>query len=79
MAAKRKKVARKKKTATRRRPPNPLKASLSCKSVMKVESGTVYLIKLSGEGKGVCELGHVTAKSEAEARKKATGYLKRLL
>lgn len=78
MAAKKK--ARKKKAATKRRKaPNPLTARLECKPVMKVESGTVYLVKVKGEGKGSVEVGHVTAKTEAEAKRRASTYVKRLL
>lgn len=80
MAAK-KKGTRKRKAAatTRRKPANPLSGKLDCKAVMKVETGTVYLVKMHGTGNGSVELGHVTAKTEAEAKRKATTYVKRLL
>lgn len=74
MAAKKKK----KKAATKKKAPNPLTCNLSANKVFAVDGGTAYLIKCSGS-KGATDLGHLTAKSAADALKKARAFLRRTL
>ena len=78
MAAKKKKKKASKTSGSKRRLANPLTCKFDVKPVMTVESGTVYLVKCRGGSKTTIDVGHVTATSAGGARKKASGFLKRL-
>lgn len=77
MAAKKK--TRKKAPAPKRRPANPLKLSLTVKQEFAVEGGGRAWRVVASGAKGQTELGHLTARNEAEARTKARGLARRAL
>ena len=80
MAAKKKKKATKKKATATKKPANPLTLALYVSPLFSVGGeGKAYAIHAKGNGSTKVELGHVTAKGEAEAKRKAKSLLKRLL
>ncbi len=79
MAAKKKKKKASSKKKTASKPANPLTLALYVSPLFSVGTEKAYQVMAKGNGAAKVELGHVTAKGEAEAKRKARSLLKRLL